>query len=161
MARAARVELCYHFTDVFALCGELARAFGILEIVAKQVAVFLHIGATSSGVSDNCRNVGLLKNVNRFLSKRDSRRFFPRMHEQRSAASLRFRSNDLAAFCGEHASGGGVHLREKLALHTTEEQTNAAAFCANGRSDFQDGFLWAKFREQRFHGPQFFWEKFQ
>src|SRR5262249_34822901 len=64
---------------------------------------------------------------------------------------LRLWSDDFAPFGGENARRGGIHLREKLPLHATKEQANTPPFCANGRSDFRDGFLGSEPRKQRFH----------
>ena len=47
------------------------RAFGILRIIAKQVAVCLHVGAAPGGVCHNRFNVRLLEGIYRLLGKVD------------------------------------------------------------------------------------------
>src|SRR5207245_1334824 len=49
----------------------------------------------------------------------------------------------------------------KFALHAAKEQPNAAAFWADGRSDFRYDFLGTKFGKQRLHGLPFFRKQFE
>lgn len=159
MARSARIKFRKGFADVLALCGKAPGAFGVFPIVTEQVNVFLHVGAASGCVGHNCLDVGLLKHLDGFLGEFDGGNFFAGVDEQRATASLRLWSNDFTALGGENANRGGIHLREKLALHAAKEKAHAAAFTADRRSDFRDSFLRGEPGKQRFHRLPFFWKQ--
>ena len=59
----ARREFGENFGDVFALCGKGLGAIGVVGIVAKQVSVFLYVGAAACGIGDDGVDVGTLEYV--------------------------------------------------------------------------------------------------
>lgn len=76
ISRGARREFGENFGDVFALCGEGFGAIGIVGIVAKQMSVFLYVGAAPCGVSDNGVDIGTLEDVDGFSGKIQCATFF-------------------------------------------------------------------------------------
>lgn len=93
-------KLGENFGDVLAFGGEGFGTFGILWIVAEQMAVFLDIRAAACGVGDDCFHIGALKCVDGFSRERQSAVFFSCMNHQRAAARLIFRRDNFAAFGG-------------------------------------------------------------
>ncbi len=161
MARSTRLEFREDFADVLALCRKVSGTLGVFRNVAEQVSVFLHVGAASGRVGHDGLHVGVLEHIDGLLCETDGGGFLSSMNEQSATASLRLGSDHFTAFGGENAGRCGIHLRKKFALHAAKKQPDAAAFWADGRSDFRDGFLGSEFRKQRFHGPPFLWKQFE
>jgi len=69
MARGAGGQYGKKFADVAAFCGETFGAIGVIGIVAKKMAVVLHVRAAAGGVDDDGFDIGLLEGVNGVASQ--------------------------------------------------------------------------------------------
>src|SRR6266566_3630545 len=104
----------------------------VFRIIAQKVAVFLDIRATSGSVCDDGFNVCALEGVNHPFRKFHRCGLLARMHWQCSAAGLRLRCDHFATLGCENPRGRRINLREKLALHTAQKQTNTTALGPDG-----------------------------
>ena len=103
------------------------RLRGVCRIVAQQVAVSLHRGAATRGVDDDGVGVGAFERVDQFSRRRHGIFFFAGVFGERSAARLRLRHDDFAAFRGEHARRRLVDVSEEHTLDASEQQRDAPA----------------------------------
>ena len=125
-SRRARLELCEHFGNVLALRGERLRLRGVCRIVAQQMAVSLHRGAAARCVDDDGVGVGVFERVDQFPGRRHGIFFFAGMLGERTAAPLRLRNDDFAAFGGEDARGRLVDTSEEHTLDASERAVRPA-----------------------------------
>ena len=108
-----RRQLAEDLGDVFALCGEGGGAGCPFGVVAEEVAVLLHGGAAAGGVDDDGVDVGGLEEGDDVARHCGGLLFEAGVDHQGSAAGLVFGRDDLAAFSGEDACGGGVDVGEE------------------------------------------------
>src|SRR5579872_4079089 len=54
------------------------------------------------------------------------------MEHKRTAATLTGRNDDLTSFCGQHASGREIYVREENLLNTADEKADSPASLTRG-----------------------------
>ncbi len=122
-------KLAENLCDVFALCGEGGGTGGPFGVVAEQVAVLLHRGAAAGSVDDDGIDVGGFEHGDDVAGHRGGLVFEAGVDHQGPAAGLILWRDDLAAFSGEHARGGGVDVGEEDLLDASGQHADAAALC--------------------------------
>jgi len=132
-------------------------AFGIFRIIAEQVAVFLHVGAAAGGVDHNTFHVSFFKYINSFPREfLGLRFFFARVNEHAPQQVCSGGATTSQPSAESTRGGGGIHVREKSALHATEEKPDALALLAPRRGDGCHGLDGRRGWEQRVPGANGF-----
>lgn len=99
-----------NFTDVATFVSEAFGAIGVDGIVAKKMAVVLHVGAATGSIDDDGVDVGLFKGADGAASQFQCRGFLASVNAQGTAASLLGRGDHFAAFSCQNADGGRIDV---------------------------------------------------
>ncbi len=99
----------------------------------RRARRILHRGAAAGGIHGDAVHVQPLEHLDVVARQRAGLLDVPGVQRERPAASLGLGRLHSAAFRGQHAHRGLVHVREREALHAAGEQCHAAALGSGGR----------------------------
>src|SRR5260221_167504 len=125
MARRHRLQLGQDLRDVPYRVRECPGAFGVPGVVAQQVSILLHSGATTGGIDHHCIYSPDLKCIDQTPCILQALFFAPRVNAERATASLARRHNNITPFGCQDAHSGGIDGIKEHALHTAQQQPHS------------------------------------
>src|SRR6266699_4168624 len=157
MARRHRLQLGQDLRDVPYRVRECSGAFGVLGVVAQQVSILLHSGATTGGIDHHCIYSPDLKRIDQTPCIIQALFFASRVNAECATASLSRRHDNITPFGCQDAHSGSIDGIKEHALHTAQQQPHSSSprplrsrECSRSRAQRPQ----AHRRHDRFHTQQ-------
>src|SRR6266849_8622609 len=157
MARCHRLQLGQDLRDVPYRVRERSGAFGVLGVVAQQVSIILHNGATAGGIDHHGIYSPDLKRIDQTPCILQSFILASRVNAECATASLPRWHDNITPFGCQDAHSGGIDGIKEHTLHTAQQQPHSSSprplrsrECSHSRAQRPQ----AHRRHDRFHAQQ-------
>src|SRR6266516_4897784 len=125
MARRHRLQLGQDLRDVPYRVRECSGAFGVPGVVAQQVSILLHSGATACGIDHHRIYSPDLERVDQTPCIIQAFFLASRVNAERAATSLARRHNNITPFGCQDAHSGSIDGIKEHTLHTAQPHPQA------------------------------------